>query len=107
MSTVPDSRNTGNAGLQLSAGPVLHILGILWAAGLVFWSVYRILTFRLFRSRIKENSYPVSDKKVRMLFRAVCRELGIKKPPALLYWEETDSPLMAGLLKPCLLLPQV
>lgn len=103
----PDSRVSGNAGFQLSAGPVLHILGILWAVGLVFWSVYRILTFRLFRSRIKENSYPVSDKKVRMLFRAVCRELGIKKPPALLYWEETDSPLMAGLLKPCLLLPQV
>lgn len=91
---------------EVSVSLILYMLGLAWAAGFAFWSTYRLLTYRLFLSRIKRAAIPVGDLRVRRIFKAVCMELGVKKQPVLAHWGGADSPLIAGILHSYLILPE-
>lgn len=84
--------------------PLEELLPLVWLAGGVVYALYRLLGTALFVRRARRWSRGAGQATLD-LYGQVCREMGIKKAPALRVSSAVDSPMMAGLLRPCLLLP--
>lgn len=79
-----------------------HILQIgvwLWLAGAALLAVYRILLYNLALHNLQRWAVPVTDKRIKSLYRKECRKKHIKNPPKLMCSSRLTSPVLAGLLK--------
>ena len=80
------------------------VLPRVWLAGGAVWGLWRLLGTALFLHRARRWSRSPSQDTA-LIYAGLCRDLGIKRPPALRISSAAGSPLLAGLLRPRLLLP--
>lgn len=81
-----------------------ELLPLLWLAGAAAYAAYRLLGTACFVRRARRWSRGAGEETARV-FEEVRRELGVRRAPALRVSGRVDSPMMVGLLRPCLLLP--
>mgnify|MGYP003376702969 CR=1 FL=1 len=81
------------------------VLPTLWLAGVVGFALYHVVGTVWFSRRVRRWSRPAGGEMVRRCGQ-VAAELGVKPPPLLTVSGAVDSPLVLGLLRPRLVLPE-
>lgn len=80
-------------------------LGCLWLLGLAGALALHLFLWRNFAWRVLRWNRPVADGRVTEVFEKVKGELGIRAALPLYENPRVDSPMIAGLFHPCVLLP--
>ncbi len=93
----------GSYGLFLER--VLNGFVILWLAGVICVMLFRTVTYQIMMRKLRRWAFHVRDKRIRWIYRSVCREMGISHAPRLMKNAEIGSPLLAGLGVTYLFLP--
>ena len=101
-----DDRPSESIHAVVSAEEMLNIFAFVWIDGigiaLVIFSVRYILAvkrLKMFRSDKMPSFY-------KEIYRQICVKMNMKKRPAIYINEDINSPLLAGVFKPCLYLPE-
>lgn len=97
--SVVEGQNEVGAGVELSV-----ILTLLWLLGAAAFLVWHILGTLLLSRRIRRWSVPADDATAR-IYEDVCLRLSVKRPPRLTVSRHLTSPMMTGLFRPRLCLP--
>ena len=89
----------------ISVETIIKILTLVWLCGIAILAVYHILQYIFSSRRLRRwRSRKLTDSE-RAIYAKVCERLEIKKAPELYINYEIYTPLMAGIIKPCLHLP--
>lgn len=78
---------------------------IVWAAGAMIALCYRLLLHHRFMKTVKRWRRPVTNPAYLQLFTVSLDRLGIKKKIKLMKCMPIDTPMLIGLIHPCILLP--
>ena len=101
---LPSRPGGAEAPARAKAFPLEKLLLAVWLDGMaLFFGWYLVGTWRLIR-RAKRWSLP-PEASTAALYESLWREMGLKKAPPLRFSRAVDSPMAAGLFRPCLLLP--
>lgn len=84
--------------------PLEELLFTLWITGAALFLVYHTLGTWYFARRARRWSRSAGEETLRV-YGDVCREMDVKRAPALRVSPAVDSPMMVGLVRPRLLLP--
>ena len=103
--------NVSSREIRLSAERIswrglLQIFFPLWIAGIVLTGLFRILQYQYSLGRIKRWSVPETDRGIKRMYRTECINKHIRRPPVLLRVENLESPLLAGLFRTALYIPE-
>lgn len=85
---------------------VLQLATVVWMAGAVLLAAWRILRYRLALHHLMRWSRAADDGQTLECYRMVCRRKRIVHAPALLVNENITTPMLAGLGRTCLFLPE-
>ncbi len=96
--------SAGTAVKKPAVFPLEEVLTGLWLAGAALFGLYYLVGTACFTRRARRWSRSAEEEALRS-YEAVCREMGLKKAPPLRVSGAVDSPMVAGLFRPCLLLP--
>ena len=83
------------------------ILSIVWIAGASIFILWQLLSYALFRRLIKSNCKVVNQEDVISIYNDLCLEMKIKRKIPLMTCNQISSPLVLGIRKQVLLLPEV
>ena len=101
---LPSRPGGAEAPARAKAFPLEKLLLAVWLDGMaLFFGWYLVGTWRLIR-RAKRWSLP-PEASTAAFYESLWREMGLKKAPPLRFSRAVDSPMAAGLFRPCLLLP--
>lgn len=81
------------------------LITLLWLAGTLATLYYRLLAHHQFMKVVRRWQKPVTNPAYLHLFTVTMRQLGIQKPIGLMKCKPIDTPMLVGLWKPCILLP--
>lgn len=84
--------------------PLEELLITLWITGGALFLLYYALGTWFFTRRARRWSRCADEETLRV-FDAVCRDMGLRRPPALRISSAVNSPMMVGLFRSTLLLP--
>jgi beta-lactamase regulating signal transducer with metallopeptidase domain len=76
----------------------------LWIVGSVFMTV-RLVRDRFAAGRLRRQARPVDDRSIIDVFTELCRSFGVHRGVPLLAADDIDSPLLAGMTRPVIVLP--
>lgn len=85
--------------------PAETVLTALWLAGITCFALYHIIGTAWFARRARRWGRAPSGETA-AAYEAVCREMGLRRHPPLLISAAARSPMVTGLLRPRLLLPE-
>ena len=77
----------------------------LWLGGMAALLVYQGVGYALARRRLLRDAEPGSEEETALL-AALAAGLGVRRAPPLLHAADADSPMLLGLFRPVLLLPE-
>ena len=98
----PDTAVPSSA-FSLTLSQALFSLWLAGAAGVLGWNLICHLRFRRWLRRWAE---PVTDSDIIALFNRLGNQLGLDRRPRLLWCRGVAAPMLAGLLRPTVLLPE-
>ena len=81
-----------------------QIIANIWLIGVGAVALYYILQYAFFRIRLNKR-VPVYDSSILSIFEDVCGEMNVKNA-SLCYWSEAKGPMLAGYIRPIIVLPQ-
>lgn len=100
--------NTSGAAAQAAPAMSLgQILLIVWVAGIVISLCVQITKHIRFRRMVKRWGKPVTDEGALFVLEKVKMNMGIEREVALKVCAPADSPMLIGLFKPVILLPDL
>lgn len=85
----------------------LELLFLVWAVGAAGSAVWQTVSYLRWKNENKLWNHPVEDGEVLNLYHELCASQGISKIPQLMQNKRIPSPMLIGLLKPTILLPQM
>lgn len=89
----------------IATRPSLAAFGLLvWLAGLGYWAS-RVQRARRGAARLRSGCRPLADSCCAAGWDELCRTIGLRQPPALLVTEQSETPLLVGVLQPAVVLP--
>lgn len=77
----------------------------IWFLGAVLFLLYHIIMYMNFRRRLKRWSISVHNRQLQQQFDNLCEALRIKRRIRLVTCNQVASPILSGLIKPCIILP--
>lgn len=94
---------------QLSTllGEIWQNLWVVWISVAMMLLIRKITSYRSFERFIRAGWQPVMDAAVLDTYADVCAERGIRKPPPLFLNKLAVSPMLVGIMRPCIVLPDV
>lgn len=85
----------------------LRAIGIfVWLGGAVLLTAYHLGNWKRFSGAVLAMSH-CPDEAAQTLYQDTCEAMGIRRPPALLCCDGVGAPMLAGVFRPRLLLPDV
>ena len=84
---------------------LLTWLFVLWSLGVLYLITAVYLQWRNLRT-IRKNATPLEDKEAIEAYRLLHVQLQLKSPPKVLIGKDIKSPLITGILKPAIILPE-
>lgn len=84
---------------------VVAVISIIWLIGVILFLLYHLIAYFSFRSKIKRWSILIKDNTVLEQFNDICREMDIKRHIDIVSCNQVSSPILFGLIKPCIVLP--
>lgn len=92
-----------NTGPVLTLGAALTALWALGAAGLLLWHLLGLVRFARY---VRRWAVPLSRPEDLAVLEALRADLGLRRPVPVCLCPGVDSPMLAGLFRPVILLPQ-
>lgn len=90
---------------EITVRNYLPIILYIWITGLIIFSSWHLYCYYRFSKQIQINSIPVSEKSIINLLHSCKDDLGINKDVNLMQNSTISSPMLIGLFKPIVLLP--
>jgi cell envelope-related function transcriptional attenuator common domain len=84
---------------------VVSILSILWLVGVILFLLYHLIAYFSFKAKIKRWSILIKDNTILEQFHDICSEMDIKRHIDIVSCNQISSPILFGLIKPCIVLP--
>ena len=81
-----------------------YILFVIWIVGILVMIIL-LLKSSLYLHTLKKSALPLQNPKVRILYKQCLEEMGITKDIPIYSTAFLKSPIIVGLLKPCIYLP--
>lgn len=98
--------NSAQTAPQSSAPvPIMEMIFLLWAAGVVFSIVSRLFQHRRFLRAVKRWSSPVTEERILSVFQEARLETGVPRWVGIRICPFAASPMLIGFLHPTILLP--
>ena len=87
--------------------PPIQMIGFVWLAGVVVFLMIQTLSYRIFKKKLETSqAFKVPAHSQEMLWHTGV-DMGVCKLPELIITEAAGTPVMFGILHPCILLPPV
>lgn len=83
---------------------IKKILSFIWIIGIIIYFIFESGSYMAFQKRLKRWRIPVT-KKESQIFYSVAKELTISKKVQIYYCNQISSPMMTGIIRPCVYLP--
>ncbi len=90
---------------RVSSINLLNLGGIIYAGGLLLFFFFHMLSYHIFLKRVKRWSFPDDSAETAKVLRSLQSEMSIKGRISIYRCSEIDTPMMAGLFHPMILLP--
>lgn len=101
MQESPESDEAGTNG-NLS---IWEFLFLIWGAGCILSIGYEWLKYRMYQKRLKRWSSPCQNALTMSMVEEISEKIKMKPPIPVFVCAKTGSPMMTGLLHPCIFLP--
>ncbi len=85
----------------------LQLLGLIWAAGAAAVLCWQIASYIRYCRKTRPWNRPVTEELVLNIYEELCLEMGIKNVPELVQNRRSQSPMLIGLRKPTIVLPEM
>ncbi len=85
----------------------LQLIATVWALGAAATLIWQCLSYSRYLNKMQAWNRPVIDEDVLNLYEELCLELGIRNMPELLQNRRSQSPMLIGLRKPAIVLPEM
>jgi beta-lactamase regulating signal transducer with metallopeptidase domain len=82
----------------------IHILAVIWLAGMIAHAAFQGILYIRFQRRTGRWSQPAPDH-LQTWWEATGTEMGVRRLPRLLICPAVDTPMLAGVVRPKLLIP--
>lgn len=102
MAVAGAAAETARQGIAVS-----QILTIVWFAGIIVFAVYQTLCYISFKGLVRRWQEKVTDERILTEFEEAKRFAGIKKDIAVRQCKVVATPMIFGIVKPVLLLPNM
>jgi len=86
---------------------VTNILTVLWIAGAVMFFMYYLIVYFLYRKNIKPWCKAIEEQDILEIYKNMCKEIKIKKTIPIMTCKIIKSPMVLGIWKQVLLLPDM
>lgn len=84
----------------------LDILALAWLAGTALSAGIYIMSYILFRRRLRREAKSLTDEAVLAVLKAEGEVMGLRRLPRVCRWDKGGSPMAAGVMRPILVLPE-
>lgn len=84
-----------------------EILRIIWITGALIFILWQLISYAMFIKLIKSSCTVVRQTDVDSIYQDLCSELQLKRKMPLMTCKEVSSPLVLGIWKKVLILPEV
>jgi beta-lactamase regulating signal transducer with metallopeptidase domain len=103
-----DAAGSGMDGLSASGRfDFVKLIRMIWLAGLLFIIVCQIIIYGLFKKRIRPWCAAISRQDDLKILAAICREMNIRRKIPMMTCKLIKSPMVIGIFKQVLLLPEM
>lgn len=101
----PNPNSSVDLAAQISAPSYWAAIAIIWLSVAIFWFGFQLVRQAVFMSHMRHTSMPVSDQLSKAIERA-SEISGMKKRPNIRLSGGVSGPMVTGLFRPLILLPQ-
>ena len=91
---------------KFNSAIIAPVLFAVWAAGAVIFLAVNLVRYNTLKETMKRNLSP-ADGRVEEIYGELCREMGIKKAPALYSSPLAQSPMLCGYFKAKIIVPRL
>ena len=95
-----------NKGFEFNADMIAPIFFAVWAAGAVIFFTVNVIRYNGIKETMKRN-LTEADGRVAEIYEELCREMEIKKAPALYSSHLAQSPMLCGYFKKKIIVPRL
>ncbi len=85
----------------------LQLVGIVWILGAVGTLIYQSFSYYRYLAKLRPWKQSVEDKELLNLYEELCIDLGLTNIPQLFRNRSIQSPMLIGILKPAIILPEM
>lgn len=85
---------------------LLGLLAFIWITGIIIFISVHLASYVYYRKQISENGRAAEDQNILGQIQALKNELHIKQPVHAVIFKGTSSPVVTGIFKPVLVLPE-
>jgi beta-lactamase regulating signal transducer with metallopeptidase domain len=85
---------------------IIQYFGIIWLIVVSLLITKKVISYLIYTRFIKANWAEIADPNVKQIYNQVCCEMGIKTNIGLYSYKRISSPMLIGLFKPCVVLPE-
>ena len=78
----------------------------LWLGGTVLILLTKLVCYMVFSMRLKRRSFIDRDGEINEIMREICDQMGIQREVMLYRTKETETPLLKGMIRPAVYLPE-
>jgi beta-lactamase regulating signal transducer with metallopeptidase domain len=83
-----------------------QLVMLVWLAGVAVFVLWTLGQHLRFLAYLRRWSRPVAEANILDLFQQLCDQLHLRRPPQLRYCQGLNIPMLAGIFRPILLLPE-
>ncbi len=106
--TVPVGPNAAAAGYQTAAWASLpRLITVIWLVGAVIFAAYQTACYLAFSKIVRRWSRQITDKRILAAARQAAASAGVKRNFKIKYCRAVSTPMIFGIFKPALLLPDI
>lgn len=84
---------------------VLSIVTVIWLVGMILLTISRVILYQFTKKSLKRWALNVKDATTMDVYEWICERKQVKNPPRLMINENLETPVLTGLIKPYLYLP--
>ena len=94
------------AGLQIPENNWITVFTWLWLGGMALMLLVKFICYAAFSSKLKQQSEMERDARTNQTVKEICGKLGIRRQVRLYRTTETETPLLMGIFRPSIYLPE-
>jgi cell envelope-related function transcriptional attenuator common domain len=84
---------------------LLNSITMIWIMGAILFLLYHLAAYYSFKTKVLRWSIAVKEPDILEQFQRICTDMGMKRQIAVVRSNQVTSPMLLGVIKPCIVLP--